>query len=70
MLRCAGGALRCGAGRDGQPVRWSNAATGRSYSVTPYAPRTIDGRSCRDFVWDNGVRQTACLRSDGSWAIY
>lgn len=56
-------------GRDGQPVRWSNAATGRSYSVTPYALRTIDGRSCRDFVWDNGVRQTACLRADGSWSI-
>ena len=56
-------------GRDGQPVQWSNAATGRSYSVTPYAPRTIDGRTCRDFVWDSGVRQTACLRADGSWSI-
>jgi surface antigen len=57
-------------GHDGQPVRWSNAATGRSYSLTPHAPRTIDGRTCRDFVWDNGVRQTACLRSDGTWAVY
>ena len=56
-------------GHDGQPVRWSNAATGRSYSLTPQASRIIDGRTCRDFVWDNGVRQTACLRSDGTWAV-
>ena len=56
-------------GRDGQPVRWSNAATGRSYSVTPYARRTIGGRTCRDIEWGGGERQSACLRPDGSWVI-
>jgi len=56
-------------GRDGQAVRWRNPATGLGYSLVPYAPRTVDGRTCRDIEWGGGERQTACLRPDGSWVI-
>jgi len=56
-------------GVDGQPISWSNPGTRQEYVLTPRGSRNIDGRVCRDFEWSGGLRQTACLKPDGSWAV-
>lgn len=56
-------------GETGRPVDWVNPTSGPRYAITPAAPRTVNGVTCRDFAWGSGQRQTACLVPDGRWQI-
>ena len=60
----------------GQAVRWTNAATGVSYILTPGAGLQADGHSCRKFTLsaargDARYKRsgTACQTGVGTWSI-
>jgi len=60
----------------GEPVRWSDARSGRSGTVTAAQPYRVGSQDCRPYshlVEEGGrarsVRGTACRNLDGSWTL-